>query len=994
MPPRLKRTGTHEKTNTHAAGLAPPGRRVVKQKSNGALNSTHSPNGRSKPDISASTTDAGVNSLTHTSTPSPTSDGPAVNELTPDATMGASQSTPDGRDRSTAGSSDDDLEAHGAGCGNVDHHAGNGSPLKIDVKAGSTTSVPKVAFSSQKTPFATATTILKACPLWDVIAILIILLQLPPTIISVVQFLFAFLTFVSPTSGTSIANMPSLNDVLMGVSGAPSFQTVVFLDILTLLPFLFLWTPAQNLALDLAQAVIAISLGGAASSRGGTTASICSCVFIIGLSHIMRWDLVRQTGFNFVWTGLVKSGLQPASAPPALPRFPDRLNASHGWPRKLVGVHILAQGVTRLVRRWYLSNELSANKKTDADGGSLSTLTTPRTATFAEQGAETAGSTSTDGRPPGPSPAPIREDAASRNKRKKKQANFVRSAQPFWAALANAKVTFLKELEHQQASSDALEANAQDVGHIGNANFQSGRDRVWIKEVGFSEISFGVSLPSVTSADKEEEEQDAEHCVKRFRVRLNKTDWSSTRINEQALGVEVGEDKVDVWTGKIFGLTASTNYICEFVRVDDGVTIFTTHITTQPAPFAEQAAAPSAQPASLRPLSPTTTLRNSIQAAESKLENQRNRLRRNKREHKNIVTNLQKEVDSLHTRLSSSGGQDDRLRQKVRQLEQNLQQARAKENDILEEISNAHDVPADERLEYNKRQADWQREKDRRTAAQQEYDAAKADTDREVAQLKAEIAATVQKRQKFEQRKVKFHEQREKLLSEANESQEAQSRRYYEREVEARNRADTERRFIEQTANLERDTKNLWAKGGQYENHARQLEEIYNMNIQQQDMPTTPEGPLPGTRGLNQGLQHHNTFPGLQPGFQFPHPQAGFADPTMMPGNRNNDSMYSLYREGRGRSSSMLSGMSGFTDELDDNPLPPHHQYAYHSTNTAGVIGNGSRKSSAGSHGSTSSGSNNSSTKDPMSPPPKMLSPIGKSLASPISPPAPTTPMR
>jgi hypothetical protein len=466
---------------------------------------------------------------------------------------------------------------------------GNGSPLKIDVKHNGTANGSKhAAFAQQKTPFAIATTILKACPLWDVIAILIILLQLPPTIISVVQFLFAFLTFVSPTSGTSLANMPSLNDVLMGVSGAPSFQTVVFLDILMLLPFLFLWTPAQNLALDLAQAVIAISLGGAASSTGGTSASIFSCVFIIGLSHVVRWDFARQMGLNLVWTGLVKSGLRPDSAPPVLPRFPDRLNASHGWPRKLVGVHILAQGVTRLVRRWYISNELSANKKADTDGGSLSALNTPRTTTFAESGTEPAISISTDGRPPGPSPAPIKEDAASRNKRKKKQANFVRSAQPFWAALANAKVTFLKELEHQQASSDALEADAQDTSNIGNANFQSGRDRVWIKEVGHSEISFGVSLPSIAPLDKEEEDHDSEHCVKRFRVRLNKTDWSSTRIGEQDLGIEVGDERVDVWNGKIFGLTASTNYICEFVRVDDGATIFTTHITTQPAPFTEQ----------------------------------------------------------------------------------------------------------------------------------------------------------------------------------------------------------------------------------------------------------------------------------------------------------------------------------------------------------------------------------------------------------------------
>lgn len=331
------------------------------------------------------------------------------------------------------------------------------------------------------------------------------------------------------------------------------------------------------------------------------------------------------------------------------------------------------------------------------------------------------------------------------------------------------------------------------------------------------------------------------------------------------------------------------------------------------------------------------------------------------------------------------------MRQKVRQLEQNLQQAKAKENEILEEVNSTVEIPVEERQEFNKRRAEWQREKDRCTDAQREFDAARAEADREVAQLKAEIATIVQKRQKFELRKSKFDEQRSRLLAEANDSQEAQSRRYQERENEARNRADTERRFLEQTAKLERETQQYWAQGGQHENHARQMEDLYNMHLQQQSIPTTPEGPLPGTRGLTQGIQHHNTFPGLQPGFQFSNPQAGLPDPTMMPGNRNSDNVYSLYREGRGRSSSMLSGMSGFTDDLDENPLPLHHQYAYHNT-TSGIIGNGSRKSSAGT-GSTSTGSNNSSVKDPMSPPPKMLSPIGKSLASPISPP-PTTPMR
>ena len=305
------------------------------------------------------------------------------------------------------------------------------------------------------------------------------------------------------------------------------------------------------------------------------------------------------------------------------------------------------------------------------------------------------------------------------------------------------------------------------------------------------------------------------------------------------------------------------------------------------------------------------------------------------------MTGLQKEVDSLSSRLSSNGGQDDRNRQKVRQLEQSVQQAKAREMELLEQVASANDIPAEEVQEHNRRNIEWQGEKERRLEAEKHYDEAKTEAEREVLQLKTEIAAILQKRQKFEQRKVRFNEQRNKLMSEANESQEAQSRIYQEREMEARTRADTERRFLEQTSNLERETQMVWAQGGQFENNARQMEDLYNMNLQHQSMPTTPEGPLPGTRPITQGIQHHNTFPSLQPGFQFSNPPStGLPDPMMMPGAHGNggDNVYQLYREGRGRSSSMLSGMSGFTDELDDNPLPPHHLSAYHHSTTAAAL--------------------------------------------------------
>lgn len=493
--------------------------------------------------------------------------------------MGADQSRPNGGVRTVSASVADDLEANGT--------ANGASQLTIDVKTAS----GNASLHHQKTFLETATTILRACPLWDVIAMLIVLLQLPPTVVSVVQFLFALLTFVPPTATT--LNLPSLNDIMAGASGAPSFQTILLVDVIMFIAFVSLWAPVQNVALDLAQAVIAISLGGAAASKGGTSNSILCCVFIIGISHLIRAQSARQFGLNALWAGLSKTGLRDIGNVPVVDVVSQpstRLHATHGIARKIIGVHILTQGVVRLVRRWYLYSAAQNNKKADSEFGPLSTASTPRTGTsIGDSGADTTGSASTDGRPPGPSPAAReKEHKISNTKKKKKQANHVRSQQPFWAALANAKVTFLKELENQQASSDAMEANAMDVVQIGNANFKNGMERVWIREVWPTEISFGVCLPSRFPEQEETQPSQEQQNGKTIRVRLNRTDWSSTRIVEEAVGVEAGDEQVDVWNGKIFGLTASTNYICEFIRVDTGEVFYTTHITTQPLPSTEQ----------------------------------------------------------------------------------------------------------------------------------------------------------------------------------------------------------------------------------------------------------------------------------------------------------------------------------------------------------------------------------------------------------------------
>jgi hypothetical protein len=592
MVTKTKRT-QHEKR--HENGLAAPGKRIAKQKSNPQLNG-HA-NGKPHPPTPPLSADV-INQ--HTTQPAivlaDSSHGPLAHTNT---VAGPASGGSDGGERARAASdvSLDNLDA----CRQYDN-APDGSgpfdsappttPRRVDVVSS------KTAPAYRGSLLTVATTILTSCPLRDVLAILIILLQLPPTVLTIVQFLFATLTFVPPQAGTPLSALsafPSFADIFTGSGGTPSLFTIVFADALILLTWLVLWVPVQNFFLDLAQAVIAIALGGAAAGKNGTTNSIFICFIIILSNHLFRFRPLRQHIVHFLWTGLARGGLDFLTSPPSTPTYLESFSTPHGWPRSLLGIHILAQGVVRIIRRSLSRREaaqsIPAGKKTDPEAG----VHLSRSASTAQDSnADVPNSSSTDGRPPGPSPAVLsHKDKASSSRRKRKQATHVRSQQPFWAALASTKVTVLKEMESSRAANDAGEANAKDATHIGNAVWRGEDDRVWISEVGHSDISFRVNMYSGTSYDGVREEVNG-HAgsgidrSKPFYIRVNGADWSSTRIRQSASRGYLGEEGTGFWEGEIFGLTPLSNYFCEFVRTVDDEVFYSASLITSTGPVDEQ----------------------------------------------------------------------------------------------------------------------------------------------------------------------------------------------------------------------------------------------------------------------------------------------------------------------------------------------------------------------------------------------------------------------
>ncbi|KAF1843801.1 uncharacterized protein K460DRAFT_342380 [Cucurbitaria berberidis CBS 394.84] len=970
-----KRQSANQHDKRHENGVVAPGRRITKQKSNTQLNghaqgnhgkvqpSTLLPPLQQPPPLNPLVTHA---LAAHTTTV--LADAPARSSL--DEPAAAMDRT---RARAASDLSLDNLDACRAYDSPFDPVPASPAPRRLDANGSKTTSF------SMATIFAVPATILTSCPLRDVLAILIILLQLPPTVLTVIQFLFATLTFVPPQAGTPLSALsafPSFTDIFQGSGGTPSLFTTIFADAFILVIWLVLWVPVQNFFLDLAQAVIAIALGGAAAGKNGTTNSIFICFFIILTNHLFRFRPLRQHIVHFLWTGLARGGLEFLTSPPSTPTYLESFSTPHGWLRSLLGIHILAQGVVRIIRRSLsrrdVASSLPTGKKADPEAGVLQRANS----TTLDPNADVPNASSTDGRPPGPSPAPhSQKDKASSSRRKRKQATHVRSQQPFWAALASTKVTVLKEMESSRAANDADEANAKDANHIGNAVWRSEDDRVWISEVGYSDISFRVSLFSgVVFQEQEDEDASVASGIDRskpFYIRVNGADWSSTRIRQSTpLGYQ-GQEGTGFWVGEIFGLTALSNYYCEFVRTMDNQVFYSASLITSASPVTELAsvASPPAHQ-TLRPSSPTTTLKNSIAAADQQLQELRNRLKRNKKDHKTAVGNIKKEVDTLSNRLANAGGTDDRQRQRVLQFTQNIRQADDAAAEFALQDDHLGGIPENEAQEAAVKKAEWKRERNNKNAVSSEFDNIKAEIERQVQSVESDITAALQKRERLQQRQTRLNEQHDRLVTANQEGFTAKQRREQERTALRQQRADVENQYRSNINGYERRSEEHNIATTQIMQTIQHYEDMLLQQHQQVSVPTTPEGPLPGT-GMS---PHANAF-------------TSFTFPSL---NSHVDSTPGSLRGGaRGRSSSMHSNVSGFTDGFEEHTSPSGYVLG-NPFNTPGML-NGHN----GSHGSGSlssgTSSQSSSQKDPLSPyqsvkPMMVRSPTGGSggLMSPI----------
>ncbi|KAG5948331.1 hypothetical protein E4U53_006324 [Claviceps sorghi] len=727
-------TTTHRESR-HENGLVSPAKRGSSRKSNGQLDGP----ARSLDQV------AGYAGPSTSSSPVPLSqhNGTLSTDAFETAIDGSSCNP---RRRSSLGTSSE------ASSESVQSHTGpNGAVMDAEHRQIDVNAMKNIDVHRDSGPFEFAATVIRSLPMQDTLAILIILMHVPYVSLSLIYACFALITFVPPVTTKTGMNI-NLAEILDGSSHTTSLATILCMDFFFFLIWVFLWQPIQDGILEFAKPVIAISLGGGTNAKDGTSRGVTTC-----FTWILLHQAIRATKSH--WAKFTRHF--PASWPlPALlsDSFESKpvayeKRSTHGWIQSTLAMHILTQGIVRFVREWYLKREKAnaASGVADPESGKSSSLGISAGTTSALVGSSHSldvchdGSSNAADTETSTSHAPSTTTASS-NKRRRKQSAQVRLEQPLWAAFASSKIVAIKEFELSQWGRNPNSSSATDRHNLGSASFDSQPRQIWISYIGSDEVCFNTSyFPCASEKDISPAAAKGSgpgglmrpagvDASKPFYVRINNAFWQPTRIvavqsadEDESLGTR--------WTGDIYGLRPASTYVCEFVDIQSGEVIHSTAIRTAIETLRENDPLPSPVPLpgqpQLRPDSPATIIRNSIAAEEARLADERSRLKTLRKESKTKLNAIRREIELVDNQLLSAGNSDERHRQKIRQHEiQKIQAERDTESldDQLDKLDGSQEL-ADRKLELDKSFAE---EKKLFDAAQRQFENYTANLDREV----------------------------------------------------------------------------------------------------------------------------------------------------------------------------------------------------------------------------------------------------------------------
>ncbi|BCR82923.1 putative ubiquitination network signaling protein [Aspergillus chevalieri] len=954
--PRSSAAARKSQSSRHENGPVGSSKKVTKQKSNGHLNG-HANGGAGGFASSSSSSQVDLSSSRSSSDPAITATVATAAKLNGTADTSPSPSKSDSNVRGLLNGYTKSNADMSNGVGPPNNGLTGPSSRRTEQAATTTTAMgPKRSGSNASiNPLQLASTILKSCPMYDTIAILIFLLQLPPMVLTLVQFLFASLTFMPP-SGASAGSFTSNFDIFQGPAGTPSLATMLAADGFSLLVWgLFMWTWAQNFALDLAHVQVAITLGGGGSGKSEGVSWVC--VGIVLALHLLRSKGIQDFVMGYLLSAKIVSPDLLSQYSHFLPTEFRRTEtqSSPSWIRSLLAVHILAQAGTAMLRRSMAQNRsptpprLGKRGDTEASAGSSQA----QADSAFESGTSLSSILGTDGQI-APSSSALKDgrDRLVSAKKRRRQANQVRSRQPFWAALASTKVTVMREYEHSRAMSKTTRGSTMTEEDLQGVSLDDGL--IWITDVDGSSIRYAAGDfasaddPAVSGAACEAGHLGNEE-MEPFYVCVNGALWATATVYKVD-DASNGSNAVH-WRGEISGLAPNCAYTCSFVRSDTDEEICVMSVKTPATNDADQVSSVSTPPQpSYRPSSPTTTLKNSIVNAEAKLNEKRARQKKTRADHTRVLNKIKRDMESLSNRLNS-GTDENKQKQRSLQLERTIRQTEEATTALEAQLSTKTQIPEEELQEWASQKADYERERDQLANAKEELVATRTAIAREVSSLESDLNSTIQRRERLQSRRARVNEQHERIVSANAQGLNERERRAAEQFAREQDQAKLEANYNDQFASIGQSVQDYHVRTNQLLQQAAAIEQA----IQQQQLidpgPLTPGapisdgmalGPLTSTASNHRSLlglsfpplkssplQHsatltgttssHPTSPAPQPSYLHQHaPSSPLA---------HTNSYFATDSAYRDRSFSNRSGRSGqfnsTAEFLDGSRLPP-----------------------------------------------------------------------
>ena len=842
MPrPAGGKKNTHH--HKHEGGLVGPGKKVTKQKSGGQLNGNHKAAVPGEPlpgTVSQTPMNFQANNVSTSSLSEPIGTPPIGSRRGVLKKQDSEESYDVLADRSAPlqGSTDDPAPGSQS-LSNKSRHVPAFSHLQI------------------------AASILRTSPICDTLAILIFLLGLPSIVLTIVQALFASLTLMPP-SGVSAGSLLSFLDGFQGSAGPPSLATMAIMDALCLAAWLCLWNWARSFALDFAQIHIALTLGSGNSMKDGQMNTICTAIVL--LLHTIRSKGVR----NFVYGRLIPAKLLTHGTFAQLAHLlPEERDMGHSdelvnWLPSLFAIHIISQAIMAVVRRRVSSTSSESSTSTKSSRRVDPEAATTNVHQDSNIANHTVVSTGVDGISSLSSNLKDNKDKVPSAKRKRRQANQVRSRQPFWAAVASTKVHVLREYEQKVNLSKA-------VGTLeGTLDVSDSDERVWVTHVDPASICFEAANISLPVHDQE---SSLPKHSRPFFIRINGARWQAVYLDP--VTPLDSDERMTHWSGEISGLAPNCTYTCTFVRVDNDEDFAVLVVKTPPIDEKDVAntQAPASARQALRPSSPTSGLRTSIAGAELKLSEARNRLLKSKRAHKAGMTKHERDVETLSSRLKSSSD-DNKQRQKLLQAEQSIRRTEDATTSITSALDDLAAIPEEEHEEFGSRRQSFEKRRELLAAANETLAAAKTSAKGELSCVQKDLTSHTDRRERLASRQARLVEQHDRINHANAKGMNEKDRREAESVAKHTDHQRVEGDYLQYFHSFNQDIHQLREKT------SRSWEEIHNYDRQAQGQreamlrnsgPLTPEGFLPGTNPNPQ-------LPASSRPFNF-----GFQPPPMLP---------------------------------------------------------------------------------------------------------------